>query len=135
MYADEYIAFNYFDKESEDKPSYCHTVDDHDGDIACVEEKYRNNTRVRSMSFFNHSFDEYVASINNGSHFRAKLNQSSTMAEHIDKQYDVAFNNFHCIVLARYPFISKESDKRVIEDGVETGFNATLFHTLRYRYR
>ena len=57
------------------------------------------------------------------------------MAEHIDKQYDVAFNNFHCIVLARYPFISKESDKRVIEDGVEAGFNATLFHTLRYRYR
>ena len=110
-------------------------MDDHDADIACVVEKYRNNTRFHSMSYFDHSFDDYVASINNGSHFRAKLNQSSTVAEHIDKQHDAAFNDFNCIVLARYPFISKESDKRVIEDWVEKGFNATLFHTLRYRYR
>mmetsp|Transcript_34442 Transcript_34442/g.70454 ORF Transcript_34442/g.70454 Transcript_34442/m.70454 type:complete len:450 (-) Transcript_34442:107-1456(-) len=122
---DEYLAFNYYDPLER-------------GVTWCV-----NNATCD---------EEYLDTIRGGTHFRTKLNQSATAAEYIAKNVgqkvpsgvnprlssvDDKFDNPDepCIVLSRYLFVSKESDKEGIQRGVDEGFNATNFNTLRFRHR
>lgn len=122
---DEYLAFNYYDP-LERTTTWCIN------NATCDEE--------------------YLDTIRSGTHFRTKLNQSATAAEYIAKNVeqrvpsgvdprlssvDDKFNNPDepCIVLSRYLFVSKESDIKEIQRGVDEGFNATNFNTLRFRHR
>jgi hypothetical protein len=121
---DEYLAFNYYDP-LEGGPSWCKK------NVTCNKE--------------------YLDTIRKWTHFRTKLNQSATAAEYIAKNLeqkapsgvnsrfsvDDKFNNPDkpCIVLSRYLFVSKERDREEIQRGVDEGFNATNFNTLRFRHR
>jgi len=110
---DEYFAFNYYD-EGEGEPTWCK----------------KNETCAQ----------EYAKSIDDGSHYRAKLDRSpaATVAEHIAKHVDSQFDTVDkpCIIFSRYLFVSnRESDRKEIQNGLDADFNATLFHTFRYRYR
>lgn len=110
---DEYFVFNYYD-EKEGPPTWCK----------------KNATCVL----------DYEKSIKDGSHIRAQLDRSptATVAEHIEKHgADKYFDNIDkpCIIYGRYLFVSKESSRGEIQRGVDSEFNATLFHTLRYRHR
>ena len=110
---DEYFAFNYYD-EGEGEPTWCK----------------KNETCAQ----------EYAKSIDDGSHYRAKLDRSpaATVAEHIAKHVDSQFDTVDkpCIIFSRYLFVSnRESDRNEIQKGLDADFNATLFHTFRYRYR
>jgi len=111
---DEYLAFNYYD-EQEGAPTFC------EKNATCA--------------------GEYAKSIEDGTHLRTKLDRSTTatVAEHISKRIDSLFFDTPekpCIIFARYLFVSKESNSREeIQRGVDSDFNATLSHTLRYRQR
>ena len=122
---DEYLAFNYYDPK-EGPTTWC-----------------ENNSTCN---------EEYLATIRSGAHFRAKLNQSATAAEFIAKNVhqkvpsgvnprlasvDDKFDNPDepCIVLSRFLIGSKDIDKSEIQRGVDKGFDARNFHTLRFRYR
>lgn len=110
---DEYLAFNYYD-EGEGEPSWCKS------NKTCAQE--------------------YAKSIDDGSHYRAKLDRSpaATVAEHIAKHVDSQFDTEDkpCIIFSRYIFVSnRESERNEIQKGLDVDFNATLFHTFRYRYR
>ena len=108
---DEYLAFNYYDN-NEGAPSWCK------GNITCA--------RI------------YKQTIENKTNKRTKLSQSAsaTVAEYIHKEHDTLFDETEkpCIIFSRYLFLSQDTDKD-IQQGLDPGFNATLFHTLRYRYR
>ena len=106
--SDEFVAFNHYDND-EGPPTWCGK-----DNLTCGEE--------------------YKASIRDGSHHRMKLSQSTTAAQHINSHSDVAFDDIDkpCVVVSRYLFVSKDSGG-IAE--VDDEFNATLFHTLRYRYR
>jgi len=117
---DEYLAFNYHDKH-EGLPSHCK------GNTTCERD--------------------YARAIEDGTHYRARLDESSTAAEHIDRHHDGEFDNPDkpCVMIARFLFVSKECDpeendiqRGLIDDDDDDGgggFNASMFHTLRYRYR
>jgi len=112
---DEYLAFNYYD-EQEGPPTWCKK------NVTCAKD--------------------YLKSIEDGTHLRTKLDRSpaATVAEHIDKHVDEQFDKVDkpCIIFGRYLFVSKDSSSssgREIQRGVDPDFNATLFHTLRYRHR
>ena len=110
---DEYLAFNYYD-EQEGPPTWC----------------TKNDTCAK----------EYAKSIKDGTHPRTQLDRSptATVAEHIDKHgVDRHYDGVEkpCVIFGRYLFVSKESSRREIQRGLGSGFNATLFHTFRYRYR
>eukprot|EP00956_Cyclotella_meneghiniana_P013900 scaffold20384_cov72-Cyclotella_meneghiniana.AAC.3 len=108
---DEYLAFNYYD-EKEGPPVWCKK------NATCEQE--------------------YAKSIHDGSHIRTKFDQSpsATVAEHIDKHGADRWQvHKPCIIYGRYLFVSKESSGEEIRRGVDSEFNASLFHTLRYRYR
>ena len=109
---DEYLAFNHYE-EHEGEPSWCKK------NISCAEE--------------------YTKSIKDGTHLRTKLDRapSATAAEHIDRQIDEQFDNPDkpCVIFSRYLFVSKESNMEEIQREVGRDFNATFFHTMRYRYR
>ena len=52
----------------------------------------------------------------------------------MDKNYDGV--DKPCVIFGRYLFVSKESSSREeIQRGLDSDFNATLFHTYRYRHR
>ncbi len=114
---DEYLAFNHYD-EQEGPPTWC-------------------SRKGKKPS----CGEDYAKSIKDGTHPRSKLDTSptATVAEHIgkhgvDKNWDGV--DKPCIVFGRYLFVSKESSSREeIQRGLDSDFNATLFHTLRYRYR
>ena len=95
---------------------------------------------------------EYLDTIRRGTHFRTKLNQYATAAEYIAKSVkqniardedsrlasvDINFNIPHqpCIVIDRYLITSEESGNEEIQQGVDRDFDATKFHTLRFRHR
>mmetsp|Transcript_17426 Transcript_17426/g.24736 ORF Transcript_17426/g.24736 Transcript_17426/m.24736 type:complete len:485 (+) Transcript_17426:68-1522(+) len=112
---DEYLAFNYYE-EQEGPPTWCKK------NVTCAED--------------------YAKSIQDGTHPRTLLDRSptATVAEHIgkhgvDKNYDGV--DKPCVIFGRYLFVSKESSssREEIQRGLDSDFNATLFHTLRYRYR
>ena len=110
---DEYLAFNHYD-EKEGPPVWCKK------NATCEQE--------------------YAKSIHDGSHIRTKFDQSpsATVAEHIDKHgADRLPWQVHkpCIIYGRYLFVSKESSGEEIRRGIDSEFNTSLFHTLRYRYR
>ncbi len=112
---DEYLAFNYYD-EQEGAPTFCKK------NATCAEE--------------------YAKSIEDGTHLRTKLDRSptATVAEHISKRVDILFDTADkpCIIFGRYLFVSKDSNsnsREEIQKGVDSDFNAMLFHTLRYRQR
>lgn len=122
---DEYLAFNYY-HQSENPATWCH------GNSTCERE--------------------YKDTIRSGTHFRTKLNQYGTAAEYISKSMeqqvpigvnpglagvDINFNIPHqpCIVIDRYLITSKESDKEKIQLGVDKGFDATKFSSLRFLHR
>ncbi len=108
--SDEYLVFNYYDEE-EGPPTWCKK------NVTCAEE--------------------YAKSIKDGTHPRAQLDRSptATVAEHIDK-HGVDGDDKPCVIFGRYLFVSKESSSREeIRRGLESDFNATLFHTYRYRHR
>jgi len=114
---DEYLAFNYYD-EQEGPPTWCSRKGQKP---SCAED--------------------YAKSIKDGTHPRAQLDRSptATVAEHIDKRgVDQNWDGVDkpCVVFGRYLFMSKESSNREeIQRGLDSEFNASLFHTLRYRYR
>lgn len=109
---DEYMAFNHYD-ENEGEPTHCR----------------KNETCAK----------KYEKSIRDGTHVRAKLDRSpsATVAQYIYNRVDGVFDvvDKPCIIFGRYLFVSKESDREVIQKGVEPEFNASYFHTLRYLYR
>ena len=108
---DEYLAFNYYD-DNEGAPSWC-----------------KKNTECAN---------NYKQTIKYKTNKRTKLSHSAsaTVAQYINKQHDTMFDETEkpCIIFSRYLFFSQDTDKD-IQQGVDPGFNATLFHTLRYRYR
>ncbi|KAL7425829.1 hypothetical protein ACHAXM_000185 [Skeletonema potamos] len=140
--ADEYIAFNYLDESSEGAPSWClreHEYHGHPRRLldqcteTCSAVNLTCETRSSKELFYCKNTtcaDEYLRNT-----FRTKLNQSATAAEHIHNHVNPQFDRFPCIVLARYLFSSRGSDRKIIEEGVDKDFNATLFHTVRYRFR
>ena len=109
---DEYLAFNHYD-EHEGEPSWCKK------NVSCAKD--------------------YKKSIKDGVHLRTKLDRApgATAAEHIYRQIDEQFNNPDkpCVMFSRYLFVSKESNMEEIQEEVGPGFNATFFHTMRYRHR
>jgi hypothetical protein len=114
---DEYLAFNYYD-ENEGPPTMCKKND------TCAEE--------------------YLNSIKNGMHIRTRLDRSpaATVAQHITRHVDTLFDTVDkpCIIFSRYLFVSKEMRKvnrtdEIQSQSISPGFNASLFHTFRYRYR
>jgi len=112
---DEYLAFNYYD-EQEGPPTWCNK------NVTCAKD--------------------YEKLIKDGTHTRTKLDRSptATVAEHIDKHgVDKNYDGVDkpCVIFGRYLFVSKESSSREqdIQRGLDSDFNATLFHTYRYRYR
>ena len=108
---DEYIAFNYYD-ESEGPPTWCR------GNSSCGEQ--------------------YLRSIRDGTNIRSKLGASATVADIIQSHSDLQFHdpNKPCILLSRYLFVSQESSEmEEIQGRIDTDFNASYFHTLRYRHR
>ncbi len=114
---DEYLAFNHYD-EQEGPPTWCSRKGQKP---SCGED--------------------YAKSIKDGTHPRSKLDRSptATVAQHIDKHgVDINWDGVDkpCIIFGRYLFVSKESSSREeIQRGLDSDFNATFFHTLRYRYR
>mmetsp|Transcript_44856 Transcript_44856/g.94105 ORF Transcript_44856/g.94105 Transcript_44856/m.94105 type:complete len:408 (+) Transcript_44856:54-1277(+) len=104
---DEFINFNYYDKK-EGTPSVCH------GNSSCIET--------------------YQQSIQDGTHFRTKLNVSRTAAEHIEEGLDPLFHTPEksCIVMPRYVFGSATSGDDI---RIPPIFNVSYFHTIRYRHR
>eukprot|EP00956_Cyclotella_meneghiniana_P034816 scaffold108432_cov72-Cyclotella_meneghiniana.AAC.2 len=114
---DEYLAFNHYD-EQEGPPTWCSRKGEK---ASCAED--------------------YAKSIQDGTHPRTLLDRSptATIAEHIgkhgvDKNYDGV--DKPCVIFGRYLFVSKDSSSREeIQRGLDSDFNATLFHTYRYRYR
>eukprot|EP00984_Skeletonema_dohrnii_P014085 scaffold5889_cov85-Skeletonema_dohrnii-CCMP3373.AAC.3 len=141
--ADEYIAFNYLDESSsEGVPSWCYTKHIFDGQLderrqckeTCSSFNLTCDTKIRSKHQFYCKIPDCANKYQRKS-FRTKLNQSATVAEHIHKHFDRQFDMHDCIVLARYLFSSRGSNKKAIEKDVDESFNATLFHTLRYRLR
>lgn len=115
---DEYVAFNYYD-ELEGPPSFCQ--------IATAQGLITNTACEEA----------YLKQIRDGTHFRTKLEQSSTAAEFISRHLDAQFDNPEkpCLLLSRYLFVSKESEREDIQQEIGKGFNSSLFHTLRYHYR
>ena len=116
---DEYLAFNYYD-EQEGPPTWCNRPG----------PKWANCA------------EDYAKSIEDGTHPRTKLDRSTaaTVAEHIDKHgVDKNYDGVDkpCVIYGRYLFVSKESSSsgEEIQRGLDSEFNATLFHTFRYRYR
>ncbi|KAK1742177.1 hypothetical protein QTG54_006742 [Skeletonema marinoi] len=138
--ADEYIAFNYLDESSSEGPSWCYTKHRFDGHL---DERRQCKETCSSFNLTCDTVEKdkfyceipHCANQEQRKSFRTKLNQSATAAEHIHKHFDRQFDMHDCIVLARYLFSSGESSRSVIEKGVDEAFNATLFHTLRYRLR
>ena len=116
---DEYFAFNHYD-EKEGAPTFC----------GSLRKGKLNKTCAK----------QYETSIDDGSNKRTKLSRSSaaTVAEHIYKHVDDDFEmaDKPCVIFSRYLFVSdKESNREEIQKGLDSDFNATLFHTFRYRYR
>ena len=110
---DEFLVFNYYD-EKEGHPTWCKK------NATCAEE--------------------YVKSIKDGTHIRAKLprSPSTTVAEYIEKRTDDLFDtaNKPCVIFSRYLFVSKESNRfNEIQREIGHDFNASLFNTFRYRER
>ena len=111
---DEYLAFNYYD-EQEGPPTWCKK------NVTCAKD--------------------YEKLIKDGTHPRTQLDRSptATVAEHIDKHgVDKNYDGVDkpCVIFGRYLFVSKESSSREeIQRGLDSDFNATLFHTYRYRHR
>ena len=111
---DEYIAFNYHDS-TEGIPTFC------SGNRTCEEN--------------------FEQSIKDGTHYRARLDESSTVAEHIHRRIDHQFDVLDkpCVVIARYLFVSiDECNKKEfnIRRGIyDKNIDASMFHTIRYRCR
>jgi len=138
--ADEYIAFNYLDESSsEGIPSWCykkHKPGEHlDTRRQCEKACSAVNFTCDELDIGFYCRIPECANQYLGESFRTQLDKSATAAEHIHKHIDPLFDMHDCIVLARYLFSSKGSNKKVIEKDVDEAFNATLFHTLRYRFR
>ena len=106
-------CFNYYD-EQEGPPTWCKK------NVTCAQD--------------------YEKLIKDGTHPRTQLDRSpaATVAEHIDK-HGVDGVDKPCVIFGRYLFVSKESSssssREEIQRGMDSDFNATLFHTYRYRYR
>jgi len=88
-----------------------------------------------AFNYFDDDEDYSQSQPDDGTMARIKLNQSSTVVEHINSHADPQFDKSTCIYLARYLFPSLESNHDVIQQGTDKVFNASFFNTLRYRYR
>ena len=156
--ADEYIAFNYLDERSlegvrsgcgereifignsSDMQNHCEETCSAKN-LTCLLPRKRVLTPVvltendKVTEFYDCILPPPCDSEYRRKSFRTRLNQSATVSEHIHKHIDRSFDSHDCIVLARYLFSSNETDSKIIEEGVDDAFNATLFHTLRYRFR
>jgi hypothetical protein len=112
---DEYLSFNY------------HVLDE---EVMC-DGKKKDRKQCHK---------DYVKSIQDGTHPRGRLPEQGsnvTIAQFIASGIDPMYNNSgrkHCVCFSRVNVGSKESTVDQIYKQVPSGFNATLFDTLRFRH-